>query len=188
MYFDYLWRMLEPLGVYRDSGYNIGALKALGKAMDDVQQKIEQYGAESEPGSASAEGLTLAEGLFPMRPPTGTDNRREALMALFSVDTQWGSMERLRKTLEACGIPVTITESTETFCCQVTIQEKLVIAKDPVFQFQMLACIMPCHMKVTVTVTYYDIRTSTTVSETMALEDLRKRSQGAWEQRLGYLA
>lgn len=187
MYFDYLWGMLEPLGVYRDSGYNLGELKALGNGMDDVQQQMEQYIKEIDPGTATGNGLSLAEGLFPMLVSNGTTSRREALSALFSVDTQWGSRERLTKTLEACGIPVTISESTEPFCCQVTMKEKMVIAKDPVFQLRVLECIMPCHMKVTVTLSYYDIRTSTTVQETVALEDLRKRSQGAWEQRLGYL-
>lgn len=188
MYFDYLWGMLEPLGVYRDGGYNVGELKALGKGMDNVQQQMEQYINEIDPGTATGDGLTLAEGLFPMLISIATTSRREALSVLFSMDTQWGSRERLTKTLEACGIPVTISEGTEPFCCQVTMREKMVIAKDPVFQLQVLERIMPCHMKVTVTITYYDIRTSTTVSETMALEDLRKRSQGAWEQRLGYLA
>lgn len=188
MYFDYLWGMLEPLGVYRDGGYNLGELKALGQGMDKVQQQMEEYISEIDPGTATGNGLELAEGLFPMLAGNDTTSRREALAALFSVDTQWGSREGLTKTLEACGIPVTISETTDPFCCQVTMREKLVIAKDPVFQLWVLECMMPCHMKVTVSLSYYDIRTSTTVSETMDLVDLRKRSQGAWEQRLGYLA
>lgn len=188
MYFDYLWGMLEPLGVYCDSGYHMGELKALGAAMDSVQQTMERYGIEAEPGTATGDGLSLAEELFPMLVTSGTVSRQEVLTVLFSVDPQWGSKERLCKTLDACGISVTIAESTETFCCQVIMQEMLTIARDPVFQFEMLECIMPCHMQVAVTITYYDIRTSTTVSETMDLMDLRKRSQGAWEQRLGYLA
>lgn len=188
MYFDYLWGMLQPLGVYSASGYHIGELKALGETMDRAEQQLEQYGDEAVPGTATEEGLPLWEELFPMLVSTSTTSRREALTILFSVDTQWGSREGITKILEACGIPVTITEGEEPFCCQVTMGEKLVIAKDPVFQFQVLESVMPCHMKVTVTVTYCDIRTSTTVSETMDLADFRKRSQGGWEQRLGYLA
>lgn len=188
MYFDYLWGMLQPLGVYSASGYHIGELKTLGEAMDCVQKKLEQYGTEAAPGTATEAGLSLWEELFPLFVSTNTTDRREALMTLLSVDGQWGSKEGLTKILGACGIPVTITEEEEPFCCQVTVEENLVIIRDPVFQFQVLEHMIPCHMKVTVTVTYYDIRTSTTVSETMDLEDVKDRSRKAWEQRLGYLA
>lgn len=185
MHFDYLWRLLQPLGVYGAEGYNIGELKALGVAMDAAQEQLEEYHKEIHHGTALGDGLERAEQLFPMLAATDTVSRKKALGVLFAVGGRWGTKVALEETLGACGIPVIITEKSTKFHCLVTMTKKLVITDDPVFLFRVVESILPCHMVAEVAVTYKDMRTGSTVSEQMGLADFLERTQAQWEARLG---
>lgn len=185
MYFDYLWKMLQPVGVYGLKGYNMGELKALGAALDKAQEQLEEYHREIHHGTAIDDGLEKAEQLFPMLTETDTETRRKALGVLFAVHGRCGTKQALEEILEACGIPATIRETSSKFHCLVTLEKKLMITDDPVFVFRTLESLLPCHMVADVAVTYKDMRTGSTVSEELGLSQFLERTQAEWEARLG---
>lgn len=185
MYFDYLWRMLQPLGVYSGEGYNGGELKALGASMDDVYRYLEGYARESLPETAEDAGLLAAEELFPMLKSETVESRRTALTVLFQTDNRCCSVSALEKTLGACGVPVTIGETGERFEVLVNLTEPLVIEHDPVFQFWLLEQLLPCHLVTVTAFQYEDVDTGEMVHERMTLSLIRARTQTEWEQRLG---
>lgn len=185
MYFDYLWRMLQPLGVYSGEGYNGGELKALGAALDSAQELLGEYFRESKVETAESTGLEKSEALFPMMTATATESRRAALETLFQTDNLCCSAEALEKTLEACGIYATVGEMGTQFQVIVGLTELLVIEKDPVFQFWLLEQLMPCHLVTIVVFQYEDVESGEIVHERMTLSLARQRTQSEWEQRLG---
>ncbi len=185
MYFDYLWRMLRPLGVYSGEGYNGGELKALGAALDSTQALLGGYLRESLVETAEGEGLEKAKALFPMMAAETIDRRRVALETLFRTDNLCCSADALERTLEACGIYATIGEMGTQFQVIVGLTELLVIEKDPVFQFRLLEQLMPCHLVTIVVFEYKDVESGEIVHERMTLSLVRQRTQTEWEQRLG---
>lgn len=185
MYYDYLWGMLEPLGVYAREGYHQGELKALGVALDDAQEMLQQVLQELQPETAQGQGLVWAEEQFPMVPSQTLLERRNALEVLYGVNSQSCRKAELEKILNACGIPVVIQETEEQFHCLVSLQQDLLITDDPVFMMRVLELVMPCHMVIEVAFSYFDLGTGATVQERLDLTELRKRSQGEWESFLG---
>lgn len=185
MYFDYLWRMLEPLGIYSGTGYNGGELQALGAALDRVQEKMGEYAREMLPGTAEEAGLEMAEGLFPMLASSDLTERRGALAVLFSTDNRCCGIEALVETLGACGVPVTMGETGNKWECIVSLTELLAIEDDPVFLFWLMEQVLPCHLVTVVVFDYVDVESGETVHERMTLSLIRQRTQAEWEQRLG---
>lgn len=186
MYFDNLWRMLKPLGVYGEQGYHVGELKAMGVELDGAQEELDSRAAELQIETAVKQGLTDAEALFPMLTGSTMDGRRTALEVLFGVDGRSCSRSGLEETLEACGIPVTISETRETFYCLVTMRNVLTLGNDPVFQARVLEALLPCHLDIEVAFAYRNQQTGSAVGGQLGLDELRSRSQAEWEQLMGY--
>lgn len=188
MYYDYLWRMLQPLGVYINAGYNAAELKALGAAMDKLHTQLNVYDREIKVESAVEMGLTAWESLFPMIPETQLERRREALEVLFRAKYEGCSRNALRQTLHACGVDVSLGETGIKFEIIVSFEKQMDITMDPVFQLWLLEQILPCHLNVIVVMDYVNVETGQTVHERMTLDYLRQRTQAQWEQRLGALS
>lgn len=179
-----LWRMLQPLGVYSESGYSGGALTALGTAMDKAERKLCEQLRESLVLSAEDAGLTRAEEIFPMLAATETTVRREALKKLWQTDNLSCSVEGIIRTLEGCGVKASIL-STGSFAVMVILPEAVTIWDEPVFLMWVLEQIMPCHLMVNVRLSYEDVETGQSMVERLPLKQLRQRTQKEWEQRLG---
>lgn len=184
-YRDYLWRMLQPLGVYTDGGFNGGELAALGAALDQAEQQLSDIWREITVISAERDGLSQAEQLFPMIAGTETEGRREALKKLWQTDNRSFSRSDIMETLEGCGLSVTVGAVGDTFEALVIFQNPLTIWDEPVFLFWLLEQVLPCHMAVTTRFTYVDINSGETVQERRTLEIMRQRTQAQWEQLLG---
>lgn len=183
-YREYLWQMLQPLGVYSGSGFNGGEMTALGNALDQAEQYLDRVWQESVLMSAENDGLSKGETLFPMYPGTETEQRRRALQALWQTDNRCASRTGILKTLEACGIRVGLAALGQ-FQVIMVFSEPLTIYDEPVFLFWVLEQVMPCHLSVIIRFSYEDVNTKETVTERSSLKILRKRTQSQWEQLLG---
>lgn len=184
-YYDYLWKMLQPLGVYSGDGYSGGELKALGTGLDQAQNTLDDHFREMLVCKAEHEGLLMAEQLFPMLAAEDTAKRRAALETLYQTDNLCCSKAALIQTLTACGIPVTISETDTKNQIMVSLTNKLVIEQHPVFQIWLLEQILPCHLVVTLILKYLNVNTGESINERISLSLARKRTQAQWESRLG---
>lgn len=185
-YRDHLWRMLEPLGVYRGDGFSGGELAALGTGMDRLRKTLEEQQKEMLVMTAEGVGLELTEALFPVVSGEETAVRRAILSRMYRTDHGAFTKEALMETLTACGIPVTMGV-TGTFTALVVLDTEMTIQRDPVWVFQTMERVLPCHLLVTVKYEYVEIDTGERKSERLPLKTLRKRTQSQWEQMLGAL-
>lgn len=183
-YKDHLWRMLQPLGVYSGVGFNGGEMAALGDALDQAEQYMDGLWTEMMVMSAEADGLRGAEALFPLLPAVDTESRREALQTLWQTDNRCFSKSSIVKTLKACGVSGSLAV-VGTFQIMLVFPELLTIWHEPVFMFWAMEQVLPCHLAVTIRISYVDVNTEETVTERLSLSLLRKRTQSQWEQRLG---
>ena len=184
-YRDHLWRMLEPLGVYRGDGFSGAELTALGSGMDQLLETLEEYLRELSVVTAEGEGLKLAEALFSLKPAGGLDSRRENLKTLFSTDHGSFTEAALVETLGALGIPVMLGMGTEPFTTKVTLGTALTKEADPVWIMETLERVLPCHLMVEVVYRYTNSETGETVSGEGSLNTLRTWSRSQWEALLG---
>lgn len=184
-YKAHLWRMLEPLGVYRGDGFVGGELAALGAGMDGLQETLTQSLQEMTAVTAEGTGLDLAENLFSMKVAGDTESRRENLKTLHSTDYGSFTETALTDTLAACGIPVALAGMTATFTVAAMLGEPMTMDRDPVWIMETLERVLPCHLAVMVFFTYADADTGETVEEQGELKTLRTWSRSQWEQLLG---
>ena len=183
-YSDYLWRMLDPLGVYSRDGYSGAEVTAVGAALDNAESVINGNFRESFPGIAEEAGLEDAEALFPMLPETETEARQEALCKLFQTDNLSFTLSGIQSTLEGCGIHATVEEG-QNQTCTVEFQEPMTLEHEPVFTMWILEQILPCHLGVTVSYQYMGPEDEELSSESISLENARARTQAQWEALLG---
>lgn len=112
-YFDYLQRMLSPLGVYNLEGHSLSgaALASLGEALDEVCGDIEAGLRDAFPQLAGEEALARWEGIGPTHPkPDTLAGRQEALTFLLSRKGICCSAADALQALAICGIPATVEE------------------------------------------------------------------------------
>ena len=184
-YRDHLWRMLEPLGVYRGDGYSGGELAALGTGMDELREAMERILLEMPVITAEDAGLEMAEGLFSVAASEDTESRRENLKRLFQTDHGAFTEAALTKTLEACGIPVTLALGESPFTATAVLGKMLTMEADPLWIMETLERVLPCHLMVEVVYRYTNSETGETVSGEGSLKTLRTWTRGRWEELLG---
>lgn len=110
-YFDYLQRMLSPLGVYNLEEHSLSGavLATLGEALDGVCSEIEAGLQDAFPQRAGEDALTLWEGIGPTHPkPDTLAQRQEALTFLLSRKGLCCSAADATQALALCGIPATV--------------------------------------------------------------------------------
>ena len=184
-YQAYLWRMLEPLGVYSPSGYSGGELAALGAALDEAEKALRENFREMLPATAEEKGLSLAEGLFPIHSVSGDrEARLAALQDLYQVDHGAFTATAVEKTLVACGLNLGIAEEgAET--AVVTFREEITRESDMVHQLYLVELVMPCQIYVECAVRYVSAESGGLVYEKKSLEELRKRTKAEWDSLIG---
>ena len=82
-----MWELLLPLGPYRRQGvYTAGELAGEGRALDGVEEALEDLEREAMLDTAEGEGLERLEELLESRPVARTaPARRAALAALLRI-------------------------------------------------------------------------------------------------------
>lgn len=114
-YYDYLQRMLSPLGVY-DLGENSlsgAVLASLGEALDEVCSFVAAGLQDAFPQRAGEEALSRWEGIGPVHPKPDTLARRQkALTFLLSRKGVSCSAVDAQQALAVCGIPAVVDESS----------------------------------------------------------------------------
>ena len=113
-YAEELVQLLKPLGVYsfREGGFSLGELQALGSALDTAQAKLERMQRESIPLTAESEGLDKMEALFRYCAGlTDTQARRAAIAAFLQFGGDSFTRRALNDCLRACGVPCRVEET-----------------------------------------------------------------------------
>lgn len=104
--------LLEPLRIYSFAPGTLSAaeLSAAGAALDDFLARLLLLERETSPLTAESEGLSLWEDALGHTPPAGLDARRRAVLVQLASDGSM-SLDALARTLEICGLAVSITEN-----------------------------------------------------------------------------
>lgn len=179
-YYDYLWRMLEPLGVYCRDGYSGGELKALGAALDQAAETIRYHFMEMLPMTANEEGLKSLRSLYPFHSlPEEPEDIRAALKVFSRVDHSCFTAFALEQLLSWLGLKVGIAIEGPEWVT-VTFREELNREVDIVQALYLLEQVLPAHGYITCALRYLDADTGELVNEKKTLGELRKRTKAEW--------
>lgn len=179
-YQAYLWRMLEPLGVYSKDGYSGGELKALGAAMDKAAAVISENLLEMLPMTAIADGLEKAEALFPFHgAPASLTEAREALQVLSRVDHGCFTESRMEEIFQALGLNLGIVIEGPEWVT-VTFREEVTRETDIVQALYLVEQMLPAHIYVECSLQYRNQK-GVLQSEQERIGVLRKRTKEQWD-------
>ncbi len=106
-YADHLRKLLSPLGVYDLGPQSVsGAMvDALGDALDEVWQTMQDDLRDAFPQTAGSDALTQWERVLPLHgQDPSAEVRREAITHLLSREQVSCSAPELEGTLDACGL------------------------------------------------------------------------------------
>ena len=112
-YANALVQLLQPLGVYsfREGGFSLGELQALGGALDELQAFEETGQRETILLTATGEGLSGMEALFRGRSAADdVQSRRAAVLAFLQFGGDSFTLSALQSCLNACGVDCLLTE------------------------------------------------------------------------------
>lgn len=105
--------LLEPLRLYdfEREGIGVGELSAAASAIDGFEEALCRLALEISPVTAGEDGIAMYEDLLDLHPPGDIEARRRGVIALLGAcgDVSIGS---LRKLLGACGVEVSVRESS----------------------------------------------------------------------------
>lgn len=149
-YYDYLRGLLEPLGIYDlDEGAGAVELGVIGAELDGIFDRLEEFGDEVIPLTASGYGLANFEALFPYRPSYITmEDRRRAVTALLRIRNGYFTVAALCDTLGGCGIKAVVSECETPMTVEVTFPDNRGIPDDNDRLKQKIEQILPCHLAV----------------------------------------
>lgn len=180
-YYEHLWRMLGPLGVYSADGYSGGELRALGAALDQAEACLRENFREMIPMQAEGEGLEMAMDRFPvLEEPETVEEKRKALQTLASLGNEDFHAAALEKTFAACGLKVGITD-TGVNGILVVFQELLTRKTDISGGLSLLRNVLPCRGEIECMVRYISGETGETVTERKSLRELQQRTKAQWD-------
>lgn len=184
-YYEHLWRMVGPLGVYAPGGYSGGELRALGGALDRAEAYIQRNFREMIPMQAEGAGLEMAMDCFPLiKRPETVEERRKALKTLASIRDDGFCVEALEATFAACGLPVGITD-TGVNGILVIFQELLTRETDISGALTLLRNVLPCRAEIQCMVRYISAETGNPVMEKKSLTELQSRTKEQWDGLIG---
>ena len=108
-----LKQMLRPLGVYRLENSFFGAeLDSVGKALDALEQQIENIQQEMLPDTARGEGLERLASLFRRRPVAEQpEQMAAALTALMRIGDDSFTLRAINDTVTGCGVGAAVEET-----------------------------------------------------------------------------
>ena len=150
MYEEYLWALLEPLGVYSAEPDSIhqAELAAMGVGFDAIHERLELAEQEAVISTAQQEGLAQREALFFRRPVAETaEQRRAAIAALLQIDGDSLTPTAINLTLRGCGIKAWAQEMGNG-TLQVLFPEVAGIPEGFEQIESIILDILPCHLAV----------------------------------------
>lgn len=105
--------LLRPLGVYKLEDSFFGAeLDSLGKALDEMQERLEEVQREMCLTTARGEGLEQMAALFARRPVTQDVRQMAAsLAALARIGGDSFTLKAVNSTIAGCGLNATVSEA-----------------------------------------------------------------------------
>lgn len=184
-YYGYLWRMLEPLGVYSEGGYSGAELKALGAAMDKAAGVIGENLLEMIPMTALNEGLKKTRSLYPFHSaPETPEDIRAALKTLCRVDHECFTESAMEETLSYLGLNLGITVEAPEWVT-VVFREQLTKDMDIVQALYLVELVLPAHIYIECALRYLDGDTGELVNEKKPLRELRNRTKAEWDSLMG---
>ena len=179
-YQAYLWRMLEPLGVYSKDGYAGGELKALGAAMDKAAAVISENLLEMLPMTALGDGLEKAGALFPFHGmPDSLPETREALQVLSRVDHGCFTAPDMEASFHALGLNLGIAVEGPEWVT-VVFREEVTRETDIVQALYLVEQVLPAHIYVECRIQYRN-QNGLLQSEQEPIGVLRKRTKEQWD-------
>ncbi|MFI3312419.1 MAG: hypothetical protein R3Y62_00890 [Eubacteriales bacterium] len=113
-YSDYLRQMLEPIGVYdlTATSFSGAEVEAMGTGLEGFWQDVQVERLESIISTATDNGLTMWEQVFPYRAPVETvEERRAALCGFLTISGDSFTYEDICVCLAACGVTCTLEET-----------------------------------------------------------------------------
>ena len=178
-YEAYLWRMLEPLGVYGKGGYSGAELKALGAALDEAASVISENLLEMLVMTAGEDGLEKARELFPFHGDKGTPREiRSALQILHRMDHGAFTEADLEETFGALGLNLGITVEGPEWVT-VVFREEITQESDIVQALYLVEQVLPAHIYVECSLRYTD-KNGAIQNVKERLDLLRKRTKAEW--------
>ena len=149
-YTEYLKDLLRPLQVYNlDDGYGAAELEALGKGLDRCCAAGEQTEQEGCIPTAETLGLEKYESILPQVPiSSNLELRRQALMALLSIDDGSFTEPILNRILSGCGIYAQVSETSTWYTVIVRFPDvRGKPERFPELQ-KRIEAILPCHLEI----------------------------------------
>lgn len=112
-YAQYLRDLLQPLRVYDLSApFNGGELDAAGKALDEVEGRLEEIRREADLTTAESWGLEQLTRLFARRPVAGEPRAlSSAIAALLRIGGDSFTLAAINDTISGCGVHAEVTEA-----------------------------------------------------------------------------
>lgn len=119
---QYLRQLLSPLGVYDLEGpFQNGELEALGAALDQAEDALDELHRESCLATARDWGLERTAALFRRRPVAATPKAmREALAALLRIGGDSFTLDAINDTISGCGVNALVRETGEAGTVEVS--------------------------------------------------------------------
>ena len=147
-YFDYLSRLLEPLGIYDlKNGAGASELMLEGGELDRIYDVLEELGREVIPLTAEGYGLLNYERLLPYRPSFITaEDRQRAVTALLRIRGGCFTVSALCDTLSGCGINAVVAESETPMTVEVSFPDNKGIPDGIEELKKRIEQILPCHL------------------------------------------
>ncbi len=149
-YEQYLKALLRPLDVYDLDGECTAAeLYAEGKILDDALEPAEELERECVMETAETYGLSEYEKLLPLRPVSGTTNdRRNALKSLLSIDDMSFTESILNDVISGCGIPAAVRETEDWYTAEVSFPGLKGKPRELDILRERIENILPCHLNI----------------------------------------
>ncbi len=149
-YRDYLIGLLEPLGVYKlEDSFNGAELTAVGAALDQVEELLEDSQREMNLVTAQNAGISAAASLLAHQPVTeSTERLRIALAALLRVGGDSFTLAAINDNLSGCGLNTVVREAETVQTVAVSFPDVPGIPDGIDEMKKIVEDIIPCHLAI----------------------------------------
>lgn len=152
-YFDYLQRLLSPLGVYDLSEESISgaSMAALGEALDGIWDHLQSTLRDAFPQTAGEAAISQWEQIAPPHPrPATLAQRQEALTHLMSRKTASCSAADAVRALAACGLDAEVDETANAPKITVRLSTQGLPQEEQSNVSLLVRKLVPAHLRMTV--------------------------------------
>lgn len=152
-YFDYLQRLLSPLGVYDLSEDSISgsALAAFGAELDGIWETLQAALRDAFPQTAGEAAIGQWEQLAPTHPqPASLSQRQEAVTYLMSRKGACCSAADAVQALAVCGLDAEVDETANAPRITIRLSTQGLSQEEKAHFEAFVRKLVPAHLKLTV--------------------------------------